>query len=118
MHRARGVTGRALVNLEEQLAVLLEAPVTPDDIVHGKAEYLAVRERLDAALAALNPRYRRAIELRFFEELDREHCAEVLRVKLGTFDVLLLRAVRALSKQWSPASSDGMKEASDVEAMG
>jgi RNA polymerase sigma-70 factor (ECF subfamily) len=51
-------------------------------------------------LERLNDRYRRAIELRFLEELSRESCAAALDVKLGTFDVLLLRALRAFRKDW------------------
>ena len=51
-------------------------------------------------LARLNPRYRRALELRFFEERSRQECAAALEVKLGTFDVLLLRALRAFRKEW------------------
>ena len=51
-------------------------------------------------LQALNPRYRRAIELRFLEEHPRERCAQLMEVKLGTFDVVLLRALRAFRKNW------------------
>jgi RNA polymerase sigma-70 factor (ECF subfamily) len=52
-----------------------------------------VRTAVAGVLEALNPRYRRAIELRFFQEHSREECAKLLEVKLGTFDVLLLRFV-------------------------
>jgi len=48
----------------------------------------------------MNPRYKRAIELRFLEERTRQECADVLEVKLGTFDVVLLRALRAFRKEW------------------
>ena len=51
-------------------------------------------------LEAINPRYRRAIELRFLEDKSREECAGAMEVKLGTFDVLLLRALRAFRKEW------------------
>ncbi|MCB9624549.1 MAG: hypothetical protein H6723_14645 [Sandaracinus sp.] len=51
-------------------------------------------------LDALNPRYRQAIELRFFDERERQDCADLLEVKLGTFDVLILRALRAFRKEW------------------
>ncbi len=55
-------------------------------------------ERLRRALLELNDRYRRAIELRIFEEKSREECAAILEVTVGTFDVLLHRAVSALKK--------------------
>jgi DNA-directed RNA polymerase specialized sigma24 family protein len=51
-------------------------------------------------LASVNPRYRRAIELRFLDDRSREDCARLMEVKLGTFDVLLLRALRAFRQQW------------------
>jgi len=54
----------------------------------------------------LNERYRFAIELRFVEELSREECAARLGVKLGTFDVLLLRALRAFRKEWTARVGD------------
>jgi DNA-directed RNA polymerase specialized sigma24 family protein len=57
-------------------------------------------QRIGETLAGLNPRYRRAIELRLVEERSREACAEALEVKLGTFDVLLLRALRAFRTSW------------------
>ena len=41
-----------------------------------------------------------AIELRLVQELSREDCAKRLGVTIGTFDVLLFRAVRAFRKQF------------------
>ena len=62
------------------------------------------RERLAQAisrlLTELPVRQREAIELRFFEERSRQECAERMQLKLGTFDVLLLRALRAFRAQW------------------
>ena len=51
-------------------------------------------------LEQINPRYRRAIELRLLEDRERQACADALEIKLGTFDVLLLRAVRAFRAEW------------------
>ncbi len=59
-----------------------------------------VRRRIDAVLAEVNPRYAKALELRLLDGRPRMDCAERLGVKLGTFDVLLLRAVRAFRKRW------------------
>lgn len=58
--------------------------------------------RLSRALGELNERYRRAIELRIFEEKSREECAQILEVSVGTFDVLLHRAVGSLRKTFGP----------------
>jgi len=58
------------------------------------------RERIDTTLDRLTDRYRVAIQLRLIEELSRQECAERLGVTLGTFDVLLFRAVRAFRKHF------------------
>lgn len=58
------------------------------------------RVRIADTLAALNPRYRTAIELRLIEELSRDECAARLEVSVGTFDVLLFRAVRSFRKHF------------------
>jgi RNA polymerase sigma-70 factor (ECF subfamily) len=100
MHRARGITGRALVNVQALLVPTLEAPVEPEEALVERQGFERGRARARACLDGLNSRYREAIELRFFEGLDRETCAERLGVKLGTFDVLLLRALRSFRKQW------------------
>jgi len=57
-------------------------------------------ERVKAALAKLHPRYQRAIELRLLKELPREECARQLEVTLGTFDVVLFRAVSAFRRSF------------------
>ncbi len=100
MHRKRARSQRSLANFESLLGPLLPSVDDP----FGDVEDAALRERSKSAigevLQALNPRYRRALELRFLEEQPRERCAVLLEVKLGTFDVLLLRALRAFRKQW------------------
>lgn len=63
-------------------------------------ERRAHRERIDQTLRQLQERYRAAIELRLIQELSREDCAQRLGVTIGTFDVLLFRAVRAFRKQF------------------
>jgi RNA polymerase sigma-70 factor, ECF subfamily len=71
-----------------------------------EAELIASEERrlnagrVGAALAKLHPRYRRAIELRLLRELPREECARQLEVTLGTFDVVLFRAVNAFRRSF------------------
>jgi RNA polymerase sigma-70 factor (ECF subfamily) len=58
------------------------------------------RSRIDETLVVLPERYRTAIQLRLVEELSREECAARLGVAIGTFDVLLFRAVRAFRKRF------------------
>jgi RNA polymerase sigma factor (sigma-70 family) len=110
MHRAKRVTGRAIVDLQAQVGVLFELPETPDALLSANVERRAFRERLTLALSQLNPRYRQAIELRFFQELSREECALKLEVKVGTFDVLLLRAIKALRKEWDDSAPNSQRE--------
>jgi RNA polymerase sigma factor (sigma-70 family) len=58
------------------------------------------RQELDAAMATLNERYRRAITMRLVEERSREECAAALDVTTGNFDVILHRALAALRKAY------------------
>ena len=100
MHRARARTGRALASFERMLKPLLPNPGPPSTPTDEAAPLEAIRGAITRVLERLNPRYRRAIELRFLESRARAECAEALDVKLGTFDVLLLRALRAFRKEW------------------
>jgi RNA polymerase sigma factor (sigma-70 family) len=88
--------------LADALAAVTEEASAPeagaDAVMIVEQERAANRARIDAAMAGLNPRYRQAIELRLVEELPREACAERLEVTVGTFDVLLFRAIRAFRK--------------------
>lgn len=83
-----------------------ELPVESDPATHADALLMADQERqvqrarIEAALDVLQERYRLAIELRLIQELPREDCARRLDVTIGTFDVLLFRAVRAFRKQF------------------
>ena len=84
---------------------------------HADAQLIADQERrahkgrIDDAMQQLQERYRTAIELRLIQELSREECAKRLGVTIGTFDVLLFRAVRAFRKQFgereTPAPTTG-----------
>ena len=101
MHRAKATTGRALASFESLLAPLGEGPPDPGELFELRSDAVRVQKAVASVLERLNARYRRAIELRFVEELSREECATSLDVKLGTFDVLLLRALRAFRKEWA-----------------
>jgi RNA polymerase sigma factor (sigma-70 family) len=108
MHRARAVTGRRITDLGHLLAPLMREVEGADELLELKVEARALAARMTACLEQINPRYRRALELRFLEEKGREACADLLEVKVATFDVLVLRAVRALQKVWhEAATADG-----------
>jgi RNA polymerase sigma factor (sigma-70 family) len=64
-----------------------------------EAHDLAVsRERVVALLGRIHPRYAQAIRLRVLEERPRVEAAAELGVAVGTFDVVLHRAMAALRK--------------------
>jgi RNA polymerase sigma-70 factor (ECF subfamily) len=95
-------------------ALVHEVPVESDPDSHADAQLMADQERrahrarIDDTLHAMQERYRTAIDLRLIQELPREECAKRLGVTIGTFDVLLFRAVRAFRKQF------GDREEGDV----
>jgi RNA polymerase sigma factor (sigma-70 family) len=87
-------------------AMVHEIPVETDPDSHADAQLIADqerrvhRERIEDTMGLLQERYRTAIELRLIQELPREECAKRLGVTIGTFDVLLFRAVRAFRKHF------------------
>ena len=99
--RRRSAERRMNERYEAEVAVLpprIEAGAESEMI---EAEEQRAREaRLKTALDALNERYRRAIELRIFDEESRETCASALGVTVPTFDVVLHRALAALKKSF------------------
>jgi RNA polymerase sigma factor (sigma-70 family) len=102
LHRERARVGRALAGFHALVTPLLGEADAPND---EALDHEKLRAAVAAALARLNPRYRRALELRFFEERERDDCAACLEVKVGTFDVLLLRALRAFRAAWLDSTS-------------
>lgn len=107
MHRVKQRTSRALTNFEQMLEPLRPSGLEPAAALEAEQELAVLRQRIAEVMERLNPRYRRAIELRFMEEKSREACAEAMEVKIGTFDVVVLRALRAFRKEW-----DKVREAS------
>ncbi len=105
MHRVRGRTHRALVNFKALVEPLSSRSDDPGTTLEAHQELALLRQRVQQTLERLNPRYRRAIELRFLGDRPRQACAEALEVKLGTFDVLLLRALRAFRREWDRAAA-------------
>jgi RNA polymerase sigma factor (sigma-70 family) len=87
-------------------AMVHEVALESDPESHADAQLIADqerrahRDRIDDTMQQLQDRYRAAIELRLIQELPREDCARRLGVTIGTFDVLLFRAVRAFRKHF------------------
>jgi RNA polymerase sigma-70 factor (ECF subfamily) len=87
-------------------AMAHELAVESDAMSHADAQLIADQERrahrgkIDETMQQLQERYRVAIELRLIQELSREDCARRLGITIGTFDVLLFRAVRAFRKHF------------------
>ncbi len=78
--------------------------VTPtDQALSDRRDREAARQKVDHALAQLNPRYARALRMRILEERPREEVAAALEVTPATFDVLLHRATAALKKALAAA---------------
>ena len=100
VHRGKGRATRALASFEGLLAPLLGSPETPGAAFEADEDRGRLAAKVREVMERINPRYRRAIELRFFEERPREDCARVLEVKTATFDVLILRALRAFRREW------------------
>lgn len=57
-----------------------------------------MRERIDACLDDINPRYRKVLQLRLVRGLPRDSAAAQMEVSIGTLDVLLFRACKAFRK--------------------
>jgi RNA polymerase sigma-70 factor, ECF subfamily len=100
MHRGRARSSRVLASFEALIGPLRPSSPTPLRELESNEELEAVRHATDAALERLNPRYREVLRMRFWEEASRQECAARLEVKEATFDVLLLRALRAFQREW------------------
>lgn len=99
-HRERARTGKALAGFQSLLGPLSLPPPDPASEVERAHELEELRGRIARVLASINPRYRRAIELRLLDDQSREACAKVLECTVPTFDVVLLRALRAFRAAW------------------
>lgn len=114
MHRVKARTKRALTSFEDLLAPLRGSAPRPEKELARAEREEQLKDAVATVLARINPRYARAIELRFLEDKSRPECAEAMDVKLGTFDVLVLRALRAFRKEWDALGegrpSDPMRE--------
>jgi RNA polymerase sigma-70 factor (sigma-E family) len=71
---------------------ILPDPVSPDDL----ADRAAMRDELRVALAALSPRQRAVIVLRYADDLSEQQVAEALGVSVGTVKTLASRGLARL----------------------
>jgi RNA polymerase sigma-70 factor (ECF subfamily) len=107
VHRRTKRSGRAVSALAGETPHETTAEEGPDETLIAEEERRLHAARIEAAMAAISPRYREAIQIRLVEERPREECARRMNVTLGNFDVLLFRAVRAFRKQFGdPAGED------------
>lgn len=97
-HRAQGRRKRLCQALRAELSDTEEAAAPL--LLSAAEERLIAQRRIETALSGLHPRYATVIRLRLCEEKPRVACAEALGVSVETFDVLLLRAVRAFRKAY------------------
>ena len=99
-------------DLQREIDASEQDPSLRGDVLLCEKHDLAdARARVDAALAALNPRYAKAIRLRILEERPRDEVAEALGVTVATFDVVLHRALSALKKNLAKGDASATAEA-------
>jgi RNA polymerase sigma-70 factor (ECF subfamily) len=100
LHRQTQRSRRLADAMVHELPSETDAGDAADAQLMADQDRRANRARIDETLGSINERYRAAIELRLVRELSREECARQLDVSVGTFDVLLFRAIRAFRKQF------------------
>ncbi|HTJ41104.1 MAG TPA: sigma-70 family RNA polymerase sigma factor [Kofleriaceae bacterium] len=100
LHRHAKRSRRLADAMAQELPAESAPEDNPDALLIAQQEQRSNRARIDETLAVMPERYRVAIELRLVDELSREECARRLDVTVGTFDVLLFRAVRAFRKRY------------------
>lgn len=100
VHRSNKRSRRLADAIAQELPVETDPDSSADAVIMAEQERAAHRVQIDGTLGDLPERYRAAIELRLVQELPREECARRFQVTVGTFDVLLHRAVRAFRKRF------------------
>lgn len=95
-HRANRRTERFVQGFTPYLELSNPGPRGPEDAYLSEEHLREVHTLIHTLLDRLNDRYRKAIELRFFEERSREECAQIMDVTIGNFDVILFRAIKRL----------------------
>jgi RNA polymerase sigma factor (sigma-70 family) len=100
VHRQSKRSRRLADAMAHEVAIETDPDTHADAQLIADEERAAHRARIDEAMTHIAERYRLAIELRLIQELPREDCAKKLGITIGTFDVLLFRAVRAFRKHF------------------
>lgn len=89
---------RPQVILNEESEVLLTELRDEDADASELAELRLSHEELEKAFQTLEPQYRDALALRYFEDRSYTEMSDILEVPVGTVSTLLYRAKRALRK--------------------
>ncbi len=110
VHRQSKRSRRLADALIHELASETDPASHADALLMADQERRAHREHIDETMELLAERYRTAIELRLVDELSREECAKRLAVTIGTFDVLLFRAVRAFRKHFGERTEASQRQ--------
>ncbi len=100
VYRKNARAEKASREMERLLRPLLDKQDQQDTEIIRLLDSEGLRKRIRRVLKLIRPRYAKALELRFIQGLDRKECARRLELKIGTFDVLLLRSLRAFRKEW------------------
>jgi RNA polymerase sigma-70 factor (ECF subfamily) len=100
VHRRTRRANRLLSDFAEESPRETDPQGAADALLIAAEERRLSSARIARAMDALTPRYREAIQLRLVDEQSREECARRMNVALGTFDVLLFRAVRSFRKHF------------------
>ena len=89
-------------------------PAWPDTSIDGFGDD---RNELRAAIGRLNPRYQRAVTLRFLADLDHGDAAQAMGLSRPAFAVVLSRALKALRRELDaaprPSREDGRTRGGD-----
>ena len=100
VHRQSKRSRRLADAMAHEVSLETDPDTQADAQLIADQERAAHRARIQEAMTHIAERYRLAIELRLIQELPREDCAKKLGITIGTFDVLLFRAVRAFRKHF------------------
>src|SRR5689334_18305330 len=106
VHRRTARAGRLAHALAEELETTTAPTVTADAQLISQEERRINQARIAEAMKALPARYQEAIRLRLIEEKPREECATTMKVTVGNFDVLLLRAIRSFRKNFGDPNQE------------
>lgn len=92
----RRVRARPQVVLDTEYESLITELRDESADTAAKAESRLSREELEKALAVLQPRYREALVLRYFEDRSYNEMSDILELPVGTVSTLIHRAKRML----------------------